>query len=83
VTPPPLQRTSGKKLTPLPRRISYPLRVVGPLAASTISLHWNLAALLTFIDCSKAAGIKISLNIEVNTMGDRWPIHSRIQFLSC
>lgn len=37
-------------------------RVVGPFAASTISLHWNLSALLILIDCSNAAGIKMSLN---------------------
>ena len=62
VTPPPLHRTSGRKLTPFLRRISYPLRVVGPLAASTMSLHWNLSALLMLIDCSNAAGMKISLD---------------------
>ena len=72
VTPPPLQSTSGRKLTPFLSKISSPFLVVGPLAASMMSLHWNRSALLMLMACSKAAGIKISLHRQNLTTHCKW-----------
>lgn len=62
VTPPALQRISGKNLAPFASKIYSAFIVVGPLAASTINLVSNLWALNLLIVFSKAAGIKKSLN---------------------
>lgn len=61
MTPPALHKTSGKNFTPLDKRILSASIVVGPFAASTISLQLNLSALFLLTDFSKAAGTKISL----------------------
>jgi len=63
VTPPALHKISGKNCTPFFLKIYSPSIVVGPLAASTINLAWNLCALSLLIAFSKAAGIKKSTGL--------------------
>lgn len=62
MTPPALQSISGRNCTPFSRRILSPSIVVGPLAASTISLEAILLALFALIAFYNAAGMKISLS---------------------
>ena len=80
VTPPALHRISGKNCTPFFSNISQPSTVVGPLAAQTISLAWNLLALFLLMLFQSAAGIKKSLYKIVCTIANKLLIHLSIVY---
>lgn len=58
-------RISGKNITPFLDNISSAAIVVGPLAASDITLHLNFSALFLFTVYSKAAGINTSHSLNI------------------